>query len=94
MDYDSIIPQNLDRPLFSEILVKFTYSIEMIADQNFYDICFTFFYATASASYGLRPKFDSGLNIRLRPKVKNSPTLVKCGLYSRVVCNQEQVMMM
>ena len=30
----------------------------MIADQNFYDICFTFFYPTASATaYGRRPKF-------------------------------------
>ena len=38
MDYDSIIP---------EILVKeylhFYYLVGMIADQNFYDICFTFF---------------------------------------------------
>ena len=30
----------------------------MIADQNFYDICFTFFYPTALATaYGRRPKF-------------------------------------
>ena len=30
----------------------------MIADQNFYDICFMFFYPTASATaYGRRPKF-------------------------------------
>ena len=30
----------------------------MIADQNFYDICFTFFYPTASATaYGQSPKF-------------------------------------
>ena len=30
----------------------------MIADQNFYDICFTFFYPTASATaYGQRLKF-------------------------------------
>ena len=30
----------------------------MIADQNFYDIFFTFFYPTASATaYGQRPKF-------------------------------------
>ena len=30
----------------------------MIADQNFYDLCFTFFYPTASATaYGQRPKF-------------------------------------
>ena len=45
-------------PLFNEILVKFTYLVGMIADQNFYDICFTFFYPTASATaYGQRPKF-------------------------------------
>ena len=30
----------------------------MIADQNFYDTCFTIFYPTASATvYGRRPKF-------------------------------------
>ena len=30
----------------------------MIEDQNFYDICFTFFQPTASATvYGRRPKF-------------------------------------
>ena len=30
----------------------------MIADQNFYDICFPFFYPTALATaYGQRPKF-------------------------------------
>ena len=37
-------------PFFNEILVKFTYLVGMIADQNFYDICFTFFYPTASAT--------------------------------------------
>ena len=43
---------------FNEILVKFTYIVGMIADQNFYGICFTFFYPTASATvYGQRPKF-------------------------------------
>jgi hypothetical protein len=40
VDYDSIISQNYDRPLFNEILVKFTYLVGMIADQNFYDIFF------------------------------------------------------
>ena len=30
----------------------------MIADHNFYDICFTFFYPRASfTAYGQRPKF-------------------------------------
>jgi hypothetical protein len=43
----AIIPQNQDMPLFNEILVKFTYLVGMIADQNFYDIFFTFFYPTA-----------------------------------------------
>ena len=33
--------------------IKFTNLFLMIADQNFYDICFTFFYPTA---YGQRPK--------------------------------------
>ena len=58
MEYEIIIPQNRNRTLFIEILVKFTYLVGMIADQNFYDICFTFFYPTASATvYGRRPKF-------------------------------------
>ena len=38
--------------------MKFTNLVWMIADQNFCDICFTFFYPTASATvYGPRPKF-------------------------------------
>ena len=45
-----IILQNLDRTLFSEIFVRFTYLVGMIADQNFYDLCFMFFYPTASAT--------------------------------------------
>ena len=53
-----MIVLNEDRPLFNEILVKVTYLVGMIADQNFYDICFTFFYPTASATaYGPRQKF-------------------------------------
>ena len=45
-------------PFFNEIIVKFTYLVGMIADQNFYDIIFTFFYPTASTTaYGWRPKF-------------------------------------
>ena len=58
MEYDNIIPQNYDRPLFYEIFfVKFTYLVGIIADQNFYDICFMLFYPTASAmAYGQRPK--------------------------------------
>ena len=38
---NNIILQNLARPLFNEILVKFIYLVGMIADQNFYDICFS-----------------------------------------------------
>ena len=58
MDYDNIIPQNSDSPLFNGILVKFIYLVGMITDQNFYNICFTFFYPTASATaYCQRPKF-------------------------------------
>ena len=30
-------------PLFNEILVKFTYLVEIIADQNFYDTFLHFF---------------------------------------------------
>jgi len=52
VDYDS----NSDRPLFNEILVKCTYLVGMIANQNFYDTCFMFLYPTASATaYGQRP---------------------------------------
>ena len=53
-----MIVLNEDRPLFNEILVKFTYLVGMIADQNFYHICFKVFYPTASATaYGRRAKF-------------------------------------
>ena len=48
-DYGSIIPQNSDRPLFNEILVKFTYLVGMIANQNFYNICVMGFYPIATA---------------------------------------------
>jgi hypothetical protein len=73
MDYDSIIPQNQDRILFYEILVKFTYLVGIIADQNFYDIFFRFFYPTASAkAYG---RILSWPNIQLRPKVKIAATV-------------------
>ena len=47
-------------PFFNEILVKFTYIVRMIADQNVYDIIFQFFYPAASAmAYGGRWKFVS-----------------------------------
>jgi hypothetical protein len=53
-----IIPQDLDRSLFSEIFVKFTYLIEMIADQTFMTYVLHFFIPTALAmTYGRRPKF-------------------------------------
>ena len=45
-------------PLFNEILVKFTYLVGMIADQNFYDVCFVGF-LSYGFGYGLRPKFVS-----------------------------------
>ena len=44
-----IIFQNLNRTLFSEIFVRFIYLLGMIADQNFYDVCFMVFYPRASA---------------------------------------------
>ena len=40
--------------LFNEILVKFTYLVGMISDQNFYALCFTGF---LSYGYDRRPKF-------------------------------------
>ena len=50
----------------------------MIADQTFYDICFTFFILRL----WLRPTAEgrslSGPNIRLRPKVKIAPTVQHC----------------
>jgi hypothetical protein len=47
----------------------------MIADQNFYDIFFMFFYPTASATAYATAKGQSlsGPNIWLRPKVKIVP---------------------
>ena len=76
VDYDS----NSDRPLFNEILVKFTYLVGMIAYQNFYDVGFTVFYPTASATaYGQRPKFFSAEH-SARAEGENfaySPTLIK-----------------
>ena len=54
VDYDNI---KLKQAPFNEILVKFTYLVGMIADQNFYHICFTVFYPMASATaYSQRPK--------------------------------------
>ena len=52
----------------------------MSADQNFYDICFTFFYPTASAAvYSRRPNFfrakhsatDEGENWAYGPTLSN-----------------------
>ena len=40
------------------VFIKFTNLIWMMANQNFYDTCFTIIYPTASATvYGQRPKF-------------------------------------
>ena len=45
-------------PFFIRFFVKFTYLVGMIAGKKIYDICFTFFDPTASATaYGQRPKF-------------------------------------
>ena len=42
----------------SSVMKKLIHLVLMIADQNFYDTCFTIFYPTASATvYGRRPKF-------------------------------------
>ena len=45
---------NQERPMMARVRDI----VGMIADQNFYDLCLTFFYPTASATaYGQRPKF-------------------------------------
>ena len=42
----------------NESKIKLNNLVWIIADQNFYDICFTVVYPTASATaYGQRPKF-------------------------------------
>ena len=60
----------------------------MIADQNFYDICFTFFHPTASATaYGQRPKFfraehsatAEGKNWAYGPTLHNCAGIEKSG---------------
>ena len=43
VDYDNIIPQNQDRPLFYEILVKFTYLVGMILIKTFMTYFLRFF---------------------------------------------------
>ena len=48
-----------DRTLFSEIFVRFTYLVGMIADQNFYDICFKFFYPMALATKFVRAEHSA-----------------------------------
>ena len=37
-------------PFLMSFFVKFTYLVGMIADQNFYDMCFMFFHPTAFAT--------------------------------------------
>ena len=57
---------------FNEILVKFTYIVGMIADQNFYNMFYIFL--SYGFGYGLRPKaevchsrtFGNGLRWKLR----------------------------
>ena len=60
--------------LFNEILVKFTNIVGMIADQNFFDM---FYILSYGFGYGKDRSF-SGPNIRLRPKVKITPTVQHC----------------
>ena len=47
----------------------------MIADQNFYDICFTFFILRLRLRPTTKGRSLSWPNIRLRPKVKIAPTV-------------------
>ena len=55
--------------------MKFTNLVWMIADQNFYDICFTFFILRLRLRSTAEGRSFSGPNIRLRPKVKIAPTV-------------------
>ena len=48
----------LNTKWWTAVRIKFTNLVLMIADQNIYDMCFTFFYPTASATaYTQRLKF-------------------------------------
>ena len=52
MTFDQKIPKLNSRPVCDFTVVG------MISDQNSYDVCYVFFYPTASATaYGQRPKF-------------------------------------
>ena len=44
-------------PFLMRFVSKFTYLVGMIADQNFFDKCFTFF-SSYGFGYGLRPKAE------------------------------------
>ena len=63
---------------FYEVLVKFTHLIGMIADQKFYDICFTFFILRLRLRPTAKGRNLSGPNIRLWPKVKIASTVQHC----------------
>ena len=57
--------------------MKFTNLVRMIADQNFYVICFTFFYPTAPAmAYGRRLKFVIAKHSAKGENCACGPTLV------------------
>ena len=64
-----IMIKSKTNPFFNEILVKFTHIVEMVADQNFYDICFTFFYPTAKGEHSATAKGEN---------CAYGPTLVNC----------------
>ena len=81
MEYYIIIPQNQNRTLINEILVQFTYLVGMIADQNFYDICFTFFILRLRLRSTAEGRSFSGPNIRQRLKVKIGPTVQHTDYY-------------
>ena len=78
VEYYIIIPQNQNRTLINEILVQFTYLVGMIADQNFYDICFTFFILRLRLRSTAEGRSFSEPNIRLRPKVKIASLVQHC----------------
>ena len=77
LDYLCQIEHKMMNSCF-QIRIQFTNLVWMIADQNFYDICFTFFILRLRLRPTTKGRSLSGPNIRLRPKVKIAPTVQHC----------------
>ena len=58
--------------------IKFINLVWMIANQNFSDICFTYFILRLRLRPTAKGRSFSGPNIRLRPKFKIVPTVQHC----------------